>query len=133
MANIYNIAHFGCFFFAFFGGLLNQFNTQYLTFWSPKCFVIVSIYLFERNWCGVICHILRVFHGSRSTLFVFFQHRVARLLSGAKRPDTYHRPQVGHFRSRSAMYTPTGHRSAYFPRRGALINMPTGWKKEEKK
>ena len=52
--------------FGDFLDLLSPFTTQYLTFWSPKCFVVVSIDLSERNWCEMICHILYLFLGFRN-------------------------------------------------------------------
>ena len=50
----------------FFFYFWDPFTTQYLTLWSPKCFVVVSIDLSERNWCKTICHILCLFQGSRN-------------------------------------------------------------------
>merc|ERR1711923_682194 len=63
--NMFEIAHFRQF-FAVFGDLLSPFTNQYLTLWSPKCFAVVSINLFERNWCEMICHILYLFLGSQN-------------------------------------------------------------------
>ena len=62
---MFKMAHFR-WFFCDLWDLLSQFTTQYLTLWSPKCFVVVSIDLSERNWCEMICHILCLFLGSQN-------------------------------------------------------------------
>ena len=45
---------------------MSPFTNQYLTLWSPKCFVVVSMNPFERNWCEMLCHILYLFLGFRN-------------------------------------------------------------------